>query len=136
MLLSGGKVDLSEPGPTLAQVMQDFVLDLGVQPGDIVLEEQSSTTLEKATFSRGLLDHSKNARVFLVTDAAHMSRARYCFQTQGVAVIPSPCNYQAPRIDFSAKTLLPSLEGMDAVSYAAHEWLGLAWYRLRFLGRA
>ncbi len=135
LLLSGGRVDFPEPSPTLAQVMRDFVIELGVQPGDIVLEEQSSTTLENATFSKGFVQDPKEARVFLVTDAAHMPRSVYCFQTQGVGVIPAPCNYQARRMQFSAKTLLPSVEGINAVSYAAHEWLGLAWYHLRFLGK-
>ncbi len=136
LVLSGGKVDFSEPGPSLARVMRDFVMELGVQPGDVVLEEQSSTTRENATFSAGLLGNPKASRVFLVTDAAHMPRAGYCFQALGVTVIPAPCNCQARRLDFSAKTLLPSLEGIYKVNYAAHEWLGLAWYHLRSLGRA
>lgn len=135
LLLTGGKVDFSEPGPTLAKVMRDFVIELGVQPSDVVLEEQSSTTFQNASFSKDLLDNTERARVFLVTDAAHMPRAQYCFQTQGITVIPAPCNYRARRLELSCSTFLPSIEGIDAVNDAAHEWLGLVWYRLRSLGK-
>ena len=70
-----------------------------------------------------------------VTDAAHMPRAVYCFETQGVNVIPAPCNYRARRLQLSAQIVLPSIKGMDAVNDATHEWLGLLWYRLRTLGQ-
>jgi uncharacterized SAM-binding protein YcdF (DUF218 family) len=135
LLLTGGKVDFSEPGPTLARAMKDFVIELGVQPDDVVLEEQSSTTYQNAAFSKKLLGNTNDARIFLVTDAAHMVRAEYCFQTLGVTVIPAPCNYRAPQLTLSVESLMPSVEGMDNVTYAAHEWLGLAWYRVCSLGK-
>ena len=135
LLLTGGKVDFSEPGPPLAKVMRDFVIELGVQPSDVVVEEKSSTTWENASFSKDLLGHTNNERVFLVTDATHMPRAQYCFQSYGVTVIPAPCSFRTRRLVWSSKTLLPSTGGMEGVNYAAHEWLGLVWYRLRSLGR-
>lgn len=135
LLLTGGKVDFSEPGPTLAKAMQDFVVELGVQPADIILEEQSSTTYQNASFSKNLLGNTNDARIFLVTDAAHMVRAEYCFRTHGVTVIPAPCNYRARQFTLSVQSLVPSVEGMDNVNYAAHEWLGLAWYRACSLGK-
>jgi uncharacterized SAM-binding protein YcdF (DUF218 family) len=134
LLLSGGKVDFSEPGPTLSQVMRDFVIELGIDPKDVVLEERSSTTFQNASFSKALLERPEG-RIFLVTDAAHMPRAQLCFEQQGVAVIPAPCNYGARRLEWSIKTFLPSVEGIKAVNYASHEWQGLVWYRLRSLFR-
>ena len=135
LVLSGGKVNFSEPGPTLARVMRDFVLELGVKPNDVVLEERSSTTFENASYSKDLLE-GKEGRVFLVTDAAHMPRAQHCFRVQGITVIPAPCNYRALRMEWSGRTLLPSADGIHAVNDAAHEWLGLIWYRLRYFGQA
>ena len=116
--------------------MRDFVVELGVQPSDVVLEEKSTTTLENASFSIHLLDNRQDSRVFLVTDAAHMPRAVYCFQSHGITVIPAPCNFRSRQLEWSCKCFLPSLEGMEDVNYAAHEWLGLAWYRLRTLVKA
>ena len=136
LLLAGGKVDHSQPGSTLAEAMRGFVIELGVQPGDVVLEEKSTTTLENASFSMPLLNNRQDSRVFLVTDAAHMPRAVYCFQSQGITVIPAPCNFRSRQLELSSKSFLPSLGGMEDVNYAAHEWLGLAWYRLRSLIKA
>jgi uncharacterized SAM-binding protein YcdF (DUF218 family) len=135
VLLSGGKVDFSDPGPTLAKVMRDFVLELGVHASDVVLEEQSSTTFENASYSKDMLESGEENRIFLVTDAAHMPRAQYCFQAQGITVIPTACNYRARRLEWSVRTLLPSVDGIDAVNDVAHEWLGLIWYRLRYFGK-
>jgi len=135
LLLTGGRVDPSEPGPTLAKVMRDFVIELGVQPGDVILEEESATTYQNAAFSKSLLDQKKFGRVFLVTDAAHMPRARFCFESLGAAVIPAPCNFRSRPFHLGAQDFLPSVKGMKDVSNAAHEWLGLLWYRLRALGQ-
>ena len=131
LVLTGGKVDTSEPGPALAKVMQDFVTELGVQADDVVCEDQSSTTYQNALFSKDLLDHPSGGRIFLVTDAVHMPRAIFSFEAQGVTVIPAPCNFHARRFELTCADFLPSTKAAADVSYAAHEWVGLAWYRLR-----
>src|SRR5262249_51795462 len=46
ILVSGGKVDASQPGPTCAEVMRDFLLELGVKPQDVLVESESRTTYE------------------------------------------------------------------------------------------
>ena len=66
----------------------------------------------------------------LVTDAAHMRRSLAVFRATGLEVIPAPCNYFAGRFRWSPQMLLPASGALDNVDYAAHEWLGLAWYRL------
>jgi uncharacterized SAM-binding protein YcdF (DUF218 family) len=134
LLLTGGKVDHSEPGPSLAKVMRDFVLELGVKSSDVILEEESSNTYQNAAFSKVLLDRTNFGRVLLVTDAAHMPRAQFSFESQETTVIPAPCNFRSRLFHLSPQDLLPSIKGMSNVNYASHEWLGLVWYRLRSLG--
>jgi uncharacterized SAM-binding protein YcdF (DUF218 family) len=131
IVLSGGKVDWSTPGPTFAGAMRDFMVEVGVRPDDLVLEEKSSTTYENALFSKPLLGELGGGRIFLVTDAAHMRRAQGCFRVQGVNVIPAPCNHHALRWEFSPSGFIPASRGILAVDSAAHEWLGALWYRLR-----
>src|SRR5205807_7475764 len=127
----GGKVDWSAPGPTLAEAMRDFLVELGVQASDVVLEEESSNTYENAYYSGALLKQATEGRVFLVTDAVHMRRAQRCFAVQQIAVTPAPCNHGALRLERSLENVLPSCDGMAGVQTATHEWLGLIWYRLR-----
>lgn len=95
------------------------------------IESESATTAENASFSAALLKRDKLFRVLLVTDAMHMPRSVMAFTANGLAVIP------APTIFFSTGKLgvldfLPSAEHLRRSYYAAYEWIGLAWYTLRY----
>jgi uncharacterized SAM-binding protein YcdF (DUF218 family) len=131
IVLSGGKVDRSEPGPALADVMRDYLLDCGVAAEDLAIENNSSTTYENALFTSELLSQQPGQRVFLVTSASHMWRGQRCFRRQGLEVIPAPCEFHAQHLKRSITSVMPSSGGMQGVNDAAHEWLGLAWYWLR-----
>ena len=89
-MLSGGKVNRSAPGPTLAQAMRDFLVELGADPADLRLEAESTTTYENAVNTQKLLATQRISRVFIVIDAASMRRARGCFLAQGMETIPAP----------------------------------------------
>jgi uncharacterized SAM-binding protein YcdF (DUF218 family) len=136
LVLCGGKVDWSTPGPTLAVAMRDFLTEAGARPDDLVLEEKSSTTYENALFSKALLNSAgrEGARIWLVTEATHMRRAMGCFRTLGIECTPAPCDHHAWREEFSILSVIPCARGVSRVAQAAHEWMGLFWYRLR--GRA
>jgi uncharacterized SAM-binding protein YcdF (DUF218 family) len=131
MILSGGKVDSTKPGPTFAAAMKDFLVEIGVRPDDLVLEEKASTTYENAVYSKPLLAQNDGGRIFLVTEATHMSRAEKCFRLQGIDVTPLPCDHHVGRWEFEFTAFVPSARGISQVGRASHEWLGLLWYRLR-----
>jgi uncharacterized SAM-binding protein YcdF (DUF218 family) len=131
LVLSGGKVDWSEPGLTLAEAMRDYLVECGVAPTDIVLEKQSSTTYENALYSAELLGDQPAQRVFLVTSAASMWRAESSFRKQGVNVMAAPCEFHAQRLRRSVTSALPSANAIAGVNDAVHEWVGLVWYWLR-----
>jgi uncharacterized SAM-binding protein YcdF (DUF218 family) len=127
MILSGGKVDWTEPGPTFAAAMRDFLVEIGVRPDDLVLEDK----YENAVYSKPLLEQTGGGRIFLVTEAAHMYRSEKCFRAQGVDVTPAACDHHIGRFEFVPTTFLPSARGISQVVRASHEWLGVVWYRLR-----
>jgi len=131
MVLTGGKADWSVPGPTVAQAMRDFVMELGVRPKDIDVEDKASTTYENAVNSKKLLIEAPDRRIWLVTSASHMNRAERCFRKQGISVTPAACDHQAGVWEFSLGAFIPSEGGLAQVTSAAHEWLGRIWYRLR-----
>jgi uncharacterized SAM-binding protein YcdF (DUF218 family) len=131
VILCGGKVVPGRPGPTLARAMQDFLVEAGVDPGDLVLEDASTTTYENAANAAPLLEGLGARRIVLVTDASHMLRASGCFRGRGLDVVPAPCNYRATRFEWSPVNFLPSASAAGGVGIALHEWLGVAWYWLR-----
>jgi uncharacterized SAM-binding protein YcdF (DUF218 family) len=131
VLVSGGKVNPSAPGPALAVPMRDFLIRLGVRESDLIVEDRSRTTYENAVESSRLLDERGLQRIILVTDAAHMKRAAGCFQKQGMSVAPCGCRYRARQLEWSLRTFLPDPGMATGVQDACHEWLGIAWYSLQ-----
>jgi len=131
IIVSGGKIEQSKSGITAAEAMRDFFILLGVPPADLILEKNSATTYENAKNTCELLREEREQRIFLVTTASHMRRAVGCFARQGTKVIPAPCNHVAVRLELSPTACIPSLNGIGGVHRALHEWLGIAWYRLR-----
>jgi uncharacterized SAM-binding protein YcdF (DUF218 family) len=131
IVVSGGKVNPQEPGPTIARAMQDMLLSLRVCAEDIIVEDGSRTTYENAVESCKLLTSLRIRNVILVTDAQHMIRAVKCFQKQGVEILPSGCHYQEIGLGDPLYDFLPNAEAAKHSQQAAHEWVGVLWYWLR-----
>ncbi|MBN2023080.1 MAG: YdcF family protein [Pirellulales bacterium] len=130
IIASGGKVRANEPGPLLAEAMAGFLVELGVDRSDIILEDASRTTYENAVETAAILADRKLTDVVLVTDATHMARGVRCFRAAGVDVVPSACNHRNGLLRWSADVVIPSDDAAAAMESAFHEWIGLAWYWL------
>jgi uncharacterized SAM-binding protein YcdF (DUF218 family) len=130
VLVSGGKVHPDTPGPTLAEVMRDFLLRLGVKPSDVIVEDQSRTTYENAVESCRLLRERGLTRTVLVTDAIHLGRALGCFRKQGFEPVPCGCRYRATAFRTTLGQFLPNPASARGCAEACHEWFGTIWYRL------
>jgi len=130
VVVSGGKVESDTPGPTLAEVMRDFLLTQGVAARDILLEDQSSTTYENARDTADLLSQRGIDRIVLVTSATHMRRSERCFRAQGLQVLPSSCDHKATQFRWRVGSFLPNPHAAADVDLVAHEWMGLVWYWL------
>lgn len=96
------------------------------------VEEGSRDTLENARLSYPLLSTAGVRRIYLVTHAWHMARARLAFEHAGFAVIPAPTVYTT-RFRLTALDFLPSVRALRDNSIFFHEVIGLGWYHLRIL---
>ena len=130
VFVSGGKVDPAASGPTHARVMADFLMELGVREGDLILEEDSRTTYENAVGCAKLLKGRGIRAAVLVVDAVDMFRALRCFRRQGLELTPSPCHFRAASLGPSYCAVVPNLSAVCRCQRAWHEWLGCAWYWL------
>lgn len=101
------------------------------------IEDRSETTLDNAVLSRRILKAHDIDRILLVTDAMAMPRAAQVFARAGFQVIEAPTVFMwHPNPDALVQiplvsSLFPSTEGLRQSYYAAYEWVGIAWYRLR-----
>jgi uncharacterized SAM-binding protein YcdF (DUF218 family) len=114
---------------TEAAAMRDVARTLGIAPERITLDEASRDTHDQAVHTRALVGDAPFA---LVTSAYHMPRAVALFRRQGLAPIPAPTDHQyKARSRFDVRLLIPNGSRLALARTALHEYLGLAWSRLR-----
>jgi len=112
-----------------ARIMHQQLQRLGVPDQALLIDGESRNTAESAVRVREMLG---DAPVFLVSSAGHMRRAMWTFQQQGVRPIAAPTDHLLPRNPWNA-SWTTSAGHLQASDLAAHEYVGLAWYRLRRL---
>jgi uncharacterized SAM-binding protein YcdF (DUF218 family) len=95
------------------------------------IEPRSRDTAENAAFSAEMLRAGGVRRILLVTDAMHMPRAHAVFARAGLDVVDAPTMFFG-RGPLQLDGWVPDVEGMRQSWYAIYEWLGLAWYRIRW----
>jgi uncharacterized SAM-binding protein YcdF (DUF218 family) len=126
VVVSGGAP--GESGIPCATVMRDFLLELGVNSADLIVEAVSRTTYENAVECCKLLEARGITDIVLVTDAIHMVRAAACFRHLGLQVVPAACHHEATSISFTVADLIPEPNSAKNCQRVWHEWVGLAWY--------
>lgn len=94
------------------------------------VEAASSNTRENARFSAPLLKAADIERIYLVTHAWHLARAIPEFAALGFQVTPAGTGYSLPD-KFNPFDYVPNAKALHESWLAAHEWIGLLWYRIR-----
>jgi uncharacterized SAM-binding protein YcdF (DUF218 family) len=128
---SGG-LPLTGKAEPEGSVMRRWLMRLGVPPEHIVMENAATTTWENASRLKELLQAHGIHRVVLVTSAWHMPRSVWSMRSQGMLVIPAPCDYRQERLPYGVLSYLPDQDVLSDSCQALHEYLGLLWYRIRY----
>jgi len=126
LVFSGGRVFDRDQEPEAAAAAR-FLVRLGMERGRILEEGESRNTWENALFV-GKTYGAK--RVILVTSAYHMPRSVWCFERNGIAVVPAPADFRADRgASLVIADLLPSMHALEESYLALHEYLGILSYK-------
>jgi uncharacterized SAM-binding protein YcdF (DUF218 family) len=112
--------------PTV-KVIADVVLSLGTPKAQLHIDNQAATTAASAVNVHALLGSKP---FYLVTSAGHMTRSLGVFAKQGLHPFPAPTDYQLPKRVAQAEWR-PSSFHLMCSDIAIHEYVGIAWYRLR-----
>lgn len=126
LIVSGGSVfdQLSD-----AEVLAKAAMEMGVPVEDILQEHGSRDTEEQALFIARMVGTD---RFILVTSAYHMPRSMALFRGQGMTPVPAPTNYQSTSCpEGTLARLVPDPRGFERATCAVHEYLGMAWSKLR-----
>lgn len=127
VLVSGGVVD-DLPVTVGALMAESMAGDFNVPVRWV--EARSPTTWENAEYSAAMLKEAGIRRVFLVTHAWHMRRALLSFRRFGIDAVPAPVRPDPLPQGWTGE-FLPHSSSWQNSFYAAHEWVGLAYYSLR-----
>ena len=119
---------MGDPVPN-AKIMADVALSIGINKEDLVLESVSKDTKDEAMLIQKIVGKD---RFVLVTSASHMPRSVALFKKYGMHPIPAPTDYFVKkRQRVSPGIFFPSANNLCKAERAFHEYLGIAWAKLR-----
>lgn len=131
VIISGGSAYAGRMAE--APVVRRFMMDLGVQDRQILLESRSRDTVENATCSREIVSQKGFKRPLLVTSAYHMRRSIEAFKLAGIAVTPVPAQFSTGNnLPLIWADFLPGSDALHRSAKALKEHLGLFFYRLNY----
>jgi uncharacterized SAM-binding protein YcdF (DUF218 family) len=128
LVLVSGEGSFFPVGFAEARATLWFVVEQGIDPARVVLEERSRSTHENAVYAKEMIRPTRGETWILATSAYHMPRAVASFDAVGWNVIPYPVDYKVdPKTGLRANFSL--LDGLSASTLAGKEWVGLVGYR-------
>lgn len=126
LLVTGGTLEPKEPG--VATLMAKSLTDDFHVPVRWI-EPHSRNTWENARDSAAILHAAGIRSVYVVTHAWHARRAVIAFRPTGIAVTAVPVLPDSSETT-GLEAFLPHASSLLVSYYAAHEWVGCAWYSL------
>ena len=130
MIVSGGNAGKIDPPRPEAEAFRNALIQLGVPPARIVVEDRSHTTRDQAVILKELLAGRHVQRFVLVTGPEHMPRSLAVFRATGLDPIPSPARLRSDR-EASPWQLMPDGASVAVSDGALYEYLGLVYYWMR-----
>jgi uncharacterized SAM-binding protein YcdF (DUF218 family) len=129
VLASGGA---PEGNPVPEARLMAHVLQQDFRVPEVWVEESSNNTFENALQSAAVLKPAGIQKIYLVTHAWHMRRARIAFEHAGFTVIPAPTGF-ATRFRLTLIDFLPDARALHGSGVFFRETAGIVWYYLRAL---
>jgi len=105
-----------------------LLVDLGVDPARVTLEDKSRSTDENARFTARLVHPEPSQRWLLVTSAYHTTRSIGVFEKAGFNVIPFPVAYRTLGSQNGLTWDFDPARNFRIFEVATKEWIGLAAY--------
>jgi uncharacterized SAM-binding protein YcdF (DUF218 family) len=113
-----------------SEIMRRELLELGVPDSTILLESESKVTRDEAVLSAQILRQRGITSCIVVTSDIHMRRALATFRRAGLNAVPAVA-VNPIAFERRSRTWLPTQQALEFSQEVIHEYLGLAWYRMR-----
>jgi uncharacterized SAM-binding protein YcdF (DUF218 family) len=134
-VVSGGAVDASRAETVEARVLGKQLVDWGIAPERVIIEDQAKNTRENAVYIAKIARERGWRSVVVVTSAMHMPRALDCFRAVSLPVDALPVDYNSYDARRFAAGWLPRSVFLEESAAAIREIAGRVIYRIRGYGR-
>lgn len=130
ILIAGGSGSLINDNVE-AEILANYLIEIGVKKEDLLLEKTSRNTYENALNSITLLNEkSINESVLLCTSSMHMRRSAACFNKLGL----DPDLLVVDLVSEERKwhpafLILPDAQTLSEWYWLLHEWVGILIYK-------
>lgn len=112
-----------------SRLMANLALEFGVNESELVLESGSKDTQSQALNINKIVEKD---RFILVTSALHMPRAMAMFKKHEMNPVPAPISFIVKgQRKLSPNSFFPTVEGLEKSGLVIHEYLGIAWAKIR-----
>jgi len=129
IVFTGGVGDLFG-GFEASEAIRQYVVDAGIAPERVIIENGSRDTYENAVLTRQTLNSAPDDRWLLVTSAYHMPRAVGAFRQAGLNISPFPVDFRTRDADDILRFPISVAAGLQRADLAVREWIGLVVYRI------
>lgn len=131
ILLSGGSGYLGFPELKESHRLKEFLINTGVNEGDIIIEDRSNNTRENAQYSAEIiLRDFPNSSQLLITSAGHMRRAYGCFSKVGLNPDRFSSDVNTGSFKWSHSLFIPNVNALLTWTQLIKEWVGYVVYWL------
>lgn len=132
IIISGGSGSIVHEEVREAPLLKEFLRELSIPAGDVLIESESKNTHENAFHTKQLLDKdSVGTNLLLITSAFHMRRAMGCFKKEGIIAEPySTDRFAGPRKWVFDHLLIPNSDALETWTMLIHEMVGALVYKV------
>lgn len=128
VIVSGGNTNEVNPPRPEGSAFKAALVQLGVPPDRIRVDNQSLTTREQSVRLKPMLESLGAGRFVLVTSPTHMRRSMRVFESAGMHPIPSTAPLEA---DTRHAALFPSRKSLLLSDRAVYDAAALVYYYAR-----
>ncbi len=129
-IVSGGAADASRTEVIEARAIADQLLEWGIEPDRVIVEDHARNTYENAVDSSAIVRARGFRSVLIVTSAFHMPRAYSCFRAVDLEVDTLPVDFRSYGSPYRGE-FIPRAKHLEESSEALREWFGRGIYKLR-----
>lgn len=128
LIYTGGSSNSIYGGPANGDLIRDYLISFGIEPGRLIIETNSRNTIENATLTRDMVAPKPDETYILITSAFHMPRSMGVFRKIGWSVVPWPVDYRTTGKSEANRFFYSAILFMENTNLAVKEWIGLLAY--------